>query len=86
MMNIVVKLLFFLMISGIIFYLALSKSRFIPKPIKTFFQFLLLPLHPYLKYGDSIKGIGGTIAIFIGIALVTLFISLIFEVIRNIVK
>lgn len=74
------------MISGIIFYLALSKNRFIPKPIKTFFQFLLLPLHPYLKYGDSIKGIGGAIAIFIGLALVTVFISFIVEFIRNIIK
>ena len=85
-MGILVKLLIFFMISGIIFYLALSKNRFIPKSIKTFSQFLLLPLHPYLKYGNSIKGMGGPIAIFIGIALMIFFISFVFEVTRNIIK
>lgn len=78
------SLLICFIITGIIFYLSLSKNKYIPKPVKIFSQFLLLPLHPYLKYGDSIKGIGGTMVIFIGIGLVGFFISFVFELIRNI--
>jgi hypothetical protein len=85
-MGILVGLLICLMSAGIIFYLALSKNKLIPKLIKYISRFLLLPLYPYLKYGDSLKGIGGTITIFIGIVLVIFIISLFFKAITNIIK
>ncbi|PIQ90215.1 MAG: hypothetical protein COV71_05855 [Candidatus Omnitrophica bacterium CG11_big_fil_rev_8_21_14_0_20_41_12] len=83
MLNIIFKLAIFSVIAIIILYLALSKNRFIPKSIRISAQFLLLPLHPYLKHGDTLKGIGGTIAISCGVGLV---LSLIFGLIKHFMK
>lgn len=38
--------------------------------IKILAQFLMLPLHPYLKYGGSLKGILGSLAIFCVIGII----------------
>jgi len=86
MLSIIIKLVIFSVITIVIFYLALSKSRLIPKPIKVLAQFLMLPLHPYLKYGDTLKGIGGTVAIFCGIGILYWIIGLVFGLIKYFMK
>lgn len=86
MLNIILWSVICFVTTIVIFYLALSKNRFIPKPIKILTQFLLLPLHPYLKYGNSLKGVGGTIIAFLGIGAVLCLVGLFCGLVKHFTK
>ena len=85
MVNHIVGLAICFLIVGIVLYLALTNNRFIPQFLKTIAQFLTLPLYPYVKYGDTVKGIGGTMAIFLGIGFLIFIGRVVIGVIKNLI-